>query len=114
MVGGNLIDYPCDVSNPMADTTMAKIVMNSTISIPNVKFMCADIKDFYLGMPMECYEYVCIPIALILPEIIKENSRLTLVHNAQRACLYGNTPQYVWTTPQTGHSGKPLVVVLLC
>jgi hypothetical protein len=58
MVGGNLIEYPGDVSTPTADTTTAKMVINSTISTPNAKFMCADIKDLYLGTPMERYKYM--------------------------------------------------------
>jgi hypothetical protein len=33
MVGGNLIEYPGDVSTPTAYTTMAKMVMNSTIQV---------------------------------------------------------------------------------
>ena len=52
-VGGNLIDYPGDVSTPTADTTTAKIIINSTISTPGAKFMCGDIKNFYLGTPMD-------------------------------------------------------------
>ena len=33
-VGGNMINYPGDVSTPTADTTTAKTVINSTISTP--------------------------------------------------------------------------------
>jgi hypothetical protein len=50
-VGGNLIDYPGDVSTPTADTTTAKLVINSTISTPQAKYMCGDIKKSIWALP---------------------------------------------------------------
>jgi hypothetical protein len=50
-VGGNLIDYPGDVSTPTADMTTAKILFNNVISTPDARFMCTDVKDFYLNTP---------------------------------------------------------------
>jgi hypothetical protein len=48
-VGGNLIDYPGDVSTPTAGTTTAKLVINtSTIPTPNARYMC--------GIPDEIFE----------------------------------------------------------
>jgi hypothetical protein len=44
-------------------TMMAKMVMNRTTSTPNATFMCADIKDFYLGTLMVRYEFMRLPIA---------------------------------------------------
>jgi hypothetical protein len=95
MVGGNLIDYPGDVSTPTADTTMAKMVINSTISTLHAKHMCGDIKNFYLGAPMDRYEYMRIPIPLIPDEIIEEYQlQPTMVHNGYvnmeiRRSMYG-------------------------
>jgi hypothetical protein len=51
-VGGNLINFPGDVSTPTADPTTAKLVMNHTLSTNNARYMCNDIKNFYLGTPM--------------------------------------------------------------
>ena len=45
-VGGNLINFPGDVSTPTTDTTTAKLIINSTILTPNTCYMCADIKTF--------------------------------------------------------------------
>jgi hypothetical protein len=57
------------------------MVMNSTISTPNAKFMCADIKDFYLGIPMLArYKYMRLPIALIPLEIVEEYNLTPLFH----------------------------------
>ena len=53
-VGSNLIDFPGDVSTPMLDLTTAKLDINSTISTPGARYMCVDVKNFYLGTPMAC------------------------------------------------------------
>ena len=70
-VGGNLIDYPGKVSTPTANLAVVKCLLNSTISTPGAKFMTADIKNFYLGTPMERPEYMRIPVKYI-PECIME------------------------------------------
>ena len=57
-VGGNLIHFSGDVSTRTADLTTAKIHLNSTISDPNAKYMCMDIRNFYLGTPLPEYEYI--------------------------------------------------------
>jgi hypothetical protein len=64
-VRGNLIDFPGDVSTPTADTTTAKLIINSTTSTPNARYMCANIKNFYLGTPMARFEYMRLPITSI-------------------------------------------------
>jgi len=54
---------------------MAKIMLNSTISTKNARYMMANIKDFYLNTPMEQYKYMAIPLA-DLPETIIEQYNL--------------------------------------
>jgi hypothetical protein len=78
--GGNLIDYPGDVSTPTADTTTAKLAINSTLSTPKAKYMCCDIKNFCLGTPMERKEYMHLPLAIIPQEIIHEYNLAPLEH----------------------------------
>ena len=70
-VGGNLITYPGNTSTPTADMTTAKLLMNSTISQPDAKWLGIDLKDFYLNTPMERREYITIPINMIPDEIIQ-------------------------------------------
>eukprot|EP00804_Cyclotella_cryptica_P012648 CCRYP_016913-RA/>CCRYP_016913-RA protein AED:0.31 eAED:0.31 QI:0/0/0/1/0/0/3/0/469 len=65
MVGGNLINYPGELTTRTADLTMAKILWNSTISTPEARFACADIENMYLQTPMDRYEYMQIKAALI-------------------------------------------------
>jgi hypothetical protein len=66
-VGGNLTDFPGDVSTPTADPTTAKLVVNHTLSSANAKYMFGDIKNFCRGTPMERYEHMRLPPA-ILPQ----------------------------------------------
>jgi hypothetical protein len=71
-VGGNLIQYPGDVSTRSADLTTSKFLWNSTIPTEGAKYMCLDVNNFYLGTPINLFEYMCIPIKLISQEIIAE------------------------------------------
>ena len=71
-VGGDQIDYPGEVSTPTSDLTTAKILINSILSTPNAKGMCADIKDFYLNTEMERYEYMKVKLEVIPQEIVEQ------------------------------------------
>ena len=64
-VGGNLINFPDDVTTPTADLIMAKLIFNSVLSTKNEKLMCADIANFYLNNPMNRYEYMKLPLEII-------------------------------------------------
>jgi hypothetical protein len=64
-VGGNLIQYPDDVSTRSADITTSKCLWNSTISTEGAKYMFLDVTNFYLGTPMDSFKYMCLPIKLI-------------------------------------------------
>jgi hypothetical protein len=55
-VGGNLIRYDGDVSSRSADLTTSKCLWNSVISTPGAKYMCLDVKNVYLGTPMDQFE----------------------------------------------------------
>jgi hypothetical protein len=55
---GDRVHYPRDAGTPTVDLLTVKLLLNSTISTPNAKFMPMDIKDFYLNTPMAWYEYM--------------------------------------------------------
>jgi hypothetical protein len=80
-VGGNLIGYPRDVSTPTADMITAKILINSVISTPEARFMCTEVKDFYLNTPMAHYEYMRLPLRILPQQIVDQYKLLPLVHN---------------------------------
>ena len=52
-VGGNLINYPGNLSMKVADMTTFKILMNSTLSTPGAHWLCLDVQNYYLGTPMD-------------------------------------------------------------
>ena len=69
-VGGNLIDYPFELTTRTADMISAKILWNSVISTYGAKFACCDIKNMYLDTPLDRFEYMKMPINLIPDEVI--------------------------------------------
>jgi hypothetical protein len=62
--GGNLITYASSPSIRTADLDMAKQYWNSVISTKGEKYMCLDIKYFYLTAKLEYFEYMCMPLEL--------------------------------------------------
>ena len=58
--GGNLIYYLGDVSTPTSDFTTLKIHINSAISDVKARYMCMDVKYFYLSNMMDRAEYIMI------------------------------------------------------
>ena len=98
-VGGNLIRYPGDVSTRIADLTTAIIHLNSTISDTTAKYMCMDIRNFYLGTPLPNYEYIRFHIDDIPLEI-------QLEYNLQDICsngwIYAEIRKGMYGLPQAG------------
>jgi hypothetical protein len=78
-VGDNLIKYDGDVSTWSAGLTISKCLWKSVILTTGAKYMCLDVNMFYLGTPMEHFEYLRIPIKLIPFEIITQYAPLPLV-----------------------------------
>jgi hypothetical protein len=63
-VGGNLITYKGDTSTQTADLTTSKLLWNSVLSTKGAKYMCLDLKFFYLRAALHYFEYMKIPLAL--------------------------------------------------
>jgi hypothetical protein len=70
--GGNLIDYDDELSAPMVDLVTAKLHPNSAASTALAKYMCIDLKPFYLTAQLEYFEYMTIPLALFPPWIMEQ------------------------------------------
>jgi hypothetical protein len=68
--GGNLINYPGELSTQTADLTTSKLMWNSVLSTEGAKYMCLNIKNFYLTDPLDRFEYMKMPLVLF-PEWIK-------------------------------------------
>ncbi len=65
--GGNLINYPGELTTKTADLTTSKLMWNSVLSTKGAKFMCLDIKNFYLTAPLNRFEYMKMPLSLFPP-----------------------------------------------
>ncbi len=70
-VGGNLINYPFELTTCTADMVSSKIPWNSVISTKDARFAGADIKNMYPETPLDQFEYMKIPIALLPNDIIE-------------------------------------------
>ena len=109
-VGSNLIDFPSDVSNPTAYLTTAKLVTNSTISTPGARYICGDVKNFYLGTPMARYKNMRLPISIIPQEIIDQYKLMDLVHNGY---VYVKIRRGMYRLPQAGILANKLLTARL-
>jgi hypothetical protein len=98
-LGGNLIDYPGDVSTRTAEMDTIKILFNSVVSTTDAKFCSLDITNFYLDTPLDRYEYVRIPINLIPPEIIAEYQ---IMHMVSDDHIYAEVRKGMYGLPQAG------------
>jgi hypothetical protein len=62
--GGNLVKYESSPLVQTADLDMAKLHWNSVISTKNAKYVCLDIKNFYLTARLDYFEYMRMPLSL--------------------------------------------------
>ncbi len=72
VAGGNLIDSTGELLVPTANIDTAKLHWNSVVSTALAKYMCIDIKSFYLSAALEYYKYMKIPYALFPQWTIKQ------------------------------------------
>jgi len=100
-VGGDRVEYSGDVSTKTADLTTAKLLFNSVLSVPNARCMMGDLKDFYLGTPMQPpdYAYMRIPVSAIPTEVMDHYQLHDLVHKGH---VYVEIRKGMYGLPQAG------------
>ena len=69
-VGSDWINYPGDVSTPMADLLTVKLMLNRVISTRHVRWMIMDIKNFYLNTPLKRFEYIKLKLTDLPEDVI--------------------------------------------
>jgi hypothetical protein len=99
IVGGNLIEYPGDVSTPTADLTTTKVLLNSTLSTSGARFMTTDIKKIDLITPLDRFEYMRLSLALLPDEIV---SQYNLLDIAIDGYVYLEICKGMYGLPQAG------------
>ena len=105
-VGGNLINYPGNVTTKTADMITSKLLWNSVLSTPNARYACFDIKNMYLQTPMQRREYMRIPILLIPDEFIK---LYALTNKVVRGHIYLEIQKGMYGLPQAGKLANDLL-----
>jgi len=55
-----------------ADITTAKLLWNSVVSTTDARYMCIDLKNFYLTANLDYYKYMKIPLSLFPQWIIDQ------------------------------------------
>ncbi|KAL7466426.1 hypothetical protein ACHAXS_006719, partial [Conticribra weissflogii] len=108
-VGGNLIEYPHEVTTQTADLVTTKILWNSVVSYPNTKYVYADVKSFYLNTPIEHFEYMQIPNKLIQTFIDKYNLQRKTIDGF----VYMKIRKGIYGLPQAGILVKQLLKKIL-
>jgi hypothetical protein len=100
-VGGNLITYRGNTSTRTANLTTSKLLWNSVLSTEGARYMCLDIKNFYLtaALALDYYKYMKIPLALF-PEWIKKQYNLNT--HARDGFVFLEIQRAVWGLPQAG------------
>ena len=97
--GGNLLKYPGELSTKVADLTTSKPLWNSVLSKNKAKFMGIDIKNFYLGTPMDRFEYMKMPLN-IFPEHISH--QYNLPKNTKKGFIYLEIRKAIYGLPEAG------------
>ena len=76
-----MIDYPGEVSTPTSDLTTMKIHINSSISDVKSRYICMDVKDFYLNNQMDRDKYIMIQLSMIPQEFLEIYNITEKAHN---------------------------------
>ena len=97
--GGNLIQYPGELTTRTADMRTSKIMWNSVISTRGARYMVADAGNFYLATPMERKEYLRIAVELIPQEFMDEYNLHIKVKNGY---VYCEIVRGMYGLPQAG------------
>ena len=97
--GGNLIQCNSELSVRTADINTAKLHWNSIVSTKKARYMCLNIKYFYLTAALEYFEYMHIPLSYF-PAWTMEKYNLN--KHAYNGYVYIKMQRAVWGLPQAG------------
>ena len=77
---------------------IVKLIINSVLLIRNAKFLCFDIKNFYLGTLLDRFEYVRVRFNEIPQEFIDGYNLAD--DNGDGGGLFQNHKGMLWVTPK--------------
>ncbi len=106
-MGGNRVHYLGNTGTPTANILTVKLLINSTISTPNAKYMTMDIKDLYLNTPMAQYKYKQLRIANMPDNAIKHYHLTDLA--TPDGYVYFEIQKKMYGLPQAGIIAQQLL-----
>ena len=108
-VGRNRLDYPGPTATESAEIQTANLLFKSIISTKGGRFMCIDLKDFYLGTPMNRYDYLWIKMANIPQDIIDQYGLTAKAVNGKVLVEIhsGNSERYVQPEASRSNCQRP-------
>ena len=105
-VAGSKICYPGDVGTPTGSLDPVKLIINSVLSRRNARFVCFDLKKFYLQTLMERSEYLRINLSDIPHKFIKEYD---LTQSVQNRWIYFEIFRGCYGLQQSGRLANDLL-----
>jgi hypothetical protein len=109
-IGGDRINYPGETASKNADLTTSKCLWSSNISTPNARYMCADVKNFYLNTLLDRPEYMQLAILIIPQEII---DKYKLMDKEKNGKVYIRIDKGMYGLPEAGRLAKNLLITRL-
>ena len=97
-VGGNLLDFTWNISDPTASVTTEKCVFNSVLSNPGARCLLDDIKFFYLNNILPDPEFMRITLKITSQSIIDSYNLTELVNN--QGWIYMNIKKGIYGLKQ--------------
>ena len=97
--GVNLIKYPGELTTRTVDLKTSKILWNSVLSTQDAKHMCIDIKNFYLGTPLDRFEYMRIPLTMF-PDHVAQKYQLR--GKKKNGFIYVEIRKSIYGLPEAG------------
>jgi hypothetical protein len=82
-----------------ADIRTSKLHWNSVLGTQQAKYMCLDLKNFYLSAPLDRCKYMRTPISMLPAWIV---AQYDLLHKLVKGHIYLKMQQAVWGLPQAG------------
>ena len=106
-MGGDRIHSLLDCSTSTVDLLTVKIQLSSVISTHGAQYMTIDIKDLYIGTPMEIYEYMRVKITDIPDDIIHQYNLQKKV--TKDGYVYDEVRKGMYGLPQVGFLSQQLL-----
>jgi hypothetical protein len=108
--GGDRIAYPGDTVAEVAAMSTVKLHLNAVLSTPGATYVNADIKDFYLGTPMDTPEYMYIQSTHFPPAARHRYNIAALEHNGRVLCRINKG---IYGLPQAGRLAQDRLIAHL-